>query len=37
VELKPPPVWVDQLILNTANTTNMGYNKAKMFVAVGLG
>lgn len=37
VELKPPPVWVDQMILNTANTSNRGYNQVKMFVALGLG
>lgn len=37
VELKPPPVWVDQLILNTANTSNVGQNKVKLFVALGLG
>lgn len=37
VELKPPPVWVDQLVLNTANTTNMGYDQKKMYVALALG
>lgn len=37
VELKMPAVWINQLIVNTTHTSNMGFNQPKLFYVLALG